>query len=192
MRKFPGLLSVAVLAITAFGAFAAGPVPRKAPEFVIQSLDGKQTLLSSYRGKDVVLALMYTTCPHCQKMAQTLSMLQTEYAGKGLQMLGATFNPDARRDIQQFDKLFAVNFPCGVASNENVMQFLQQTTPPFIPILVFIDRTGTIRAQHLLTGDEAPNSPEKKWFDSGEMGVRAEIEKLLKTAPAKSRSISQK
>ena len=126
-------------------------------------------------------------------MAQTLSALQTEYASKGVQMLGATFDKDAAKNVQQFNKVLGVNFPCGFSTNENVLKFLQQTTPPFIPIIVFIDRTGTIRAQHLLTGDEAEGSPERKWFDSGEMGVRAEIEKLLKTGPVTARSaISQR
>jgi peroxiredoxin len=180
MRKALMLLAVAAT------AFAAGPVPRKAAEFVIQSPDGKQTLLSAYRGKDVVLAFMFTTCPHCKIMAQTLSRLQTEYAGKGVQMLGATFNPEAATQVQMFNKVLGVNFPCGFSTNENVLKFLQQpaTNPPFIPILVFIDRNGIIRAQHILTGDDAPDSPEHKWFDTGEMGVRAEIEKLLKTSPA--------
>jgi peroxiredoxin len=180
-----------VLALTFLGAaFAAGPVPRKAPEFVIQTTDGKQVLLSSYHGKDVVLAFMFTTCSHCQKMAQTLSALQTEYGKMGVQMLGATFDKDAAKNVAQFNKVLGVNFPCGFASDESVMHFLQQpaTNPPFIPILIFIDTTGTIRAQHLLTGDEKEGSPERKWFDSGEMSVRAEIEKLLKLSPVTARS----
>jgi peroxiredoxin len=190
MRKTSTLLALAFLGT----AFAAGPVPRKAPEFVIQMQDGKQTLLSSYRGKDVVLAFMHTTCSHCQKMAQTLSQLQTEYGKMGVQMLGATFDKDAAKNVPQFNKVLGVNFPCGYSTDENVMHFLQQppTNPPFIPILIFIDSSGTIRAQHLLTADDGPETAERKWFDKGEMSVRAEIEKLLKVSPVSARATSQR
>ncbi len=80
----------------------------------------------------MVLSLLHTTCPHCQKMAQTLSTLQTEYAKMGVQMLGATFDRDAAKNVAQFNKGLGVNFPCGFSSDENVMHFLQQspTNPP--------------------------------------------------------------
>jgi thiol-disulfide isomerase/thioredoxin len=172
--------------LTAVGsAPAAGPVPRKASEFVILSPDGKQTLLTSYRGKSVVLALMFTTCPHCQKAAQLLSQLQKEYADRGLQVLGATFDPGAKANILQFDRIFATGFLCGYSTNENVLQFLQQpaSNPPFVPILVFIDRAGMIRAQHVITGDDGPDSPEQKFFANLETNVRGEIDKLLKAGP---------
>jgi cytochrome oxidase Cu insertion factor (SCO1/SenC/PrrC family) len=62
---------------------AKAPVlPRKASEFVFNNVDGPQKLLSMYKGKTIVLALMYTTCPHCQKTAQVLAKVQTEYAAK--------------------------------------------------------------------------------------------------------------
>src|SRR5690348_16642810 len=90
-----------VLAASAHAAvsLAAGPtpqrspaVPRKAAEFVFKMPDGSQQLLSSHRGKTVVLALMYTTCPHCQHTAQVLTKIQTEYAARGVEMLGAVFD----------------------------------------------------------------------------------------------------
>jgi len=185
MRKATLFTATAALVLTALGsAFAAAPVPRKAPEFVIQSPDGSQTLLSSYRGKTVVLAFMFTTCPHCQKMAGILSQLQREYADKGVQVLGATFNPTARAEIQQFNKVFGVNFPCGYSTNENILTFLQQpaSQPPFVPIVIFIDRNGTIRAQHLMTGDEAHDKTENDFFAHPETSVKAELDKLLSKA----------
>ena len=156
---------------------SAAQVPRKAAEFVIQNPDGKQLLLSSYRGKPVVLALMFTTCQHCQKMAPVLSRIQTEYAPKGVQVLGATFDAGAAFGVQTFIKAFGVNFPCGYSNNKAVMEFLQSPpdVPPVVPGLVFIDRAGIIRGQFI--GDE-------KFLSNPEANIRAEIEKLLKR-PAK-------
>src|ERR1700676_1662449 len=100
MRNLPVPILMALATSLIAGSLFAGEapkrgpvVPRKAPEFVFQMVDGPQQLLSMYKGKAIVLALMYTTCPHCQKTAQLLAKVQTEYAPKGVQVLGA---PSAR------------------------------------------------------------------------------------------------
>ena len=182
-------LTTAALAVSCVAtACAAAPVPRKAAEFVIQNPDGKQQLLTSYRGKVVILALIHTTCPHCQKTAQFLTGLQKEYADKGLQVLAAAWDDHAKENILQFNRMFSVNFPCGFTTRKNVLDFLGQpeSSPPFVPILVFIDRTGSVRAQHMMTGDEGPDSAETKWFNNMEPGIRAEVDRLLKAGPATS------
>jgi peroxiredoxin len=175
MRK---AISLLLLALAVFAA----PIPRKAAEFAIHMPDGKELLLSSYRGKTVVLALMFTTCPHCQKNAQVLSDIQTEYANKGVQVLGAVFDPDASRQVAQFDMIFAKGFPCGYSTNDAVLKFLQQpsTKPPFVPIMVFIDKTGMIRSLKMVTEDTKEGSPESAFFQKPEITIRAELDKMLK------------
>src|SRR4051794_12642326 len=143
MRKL-----IPVFLLAAFALSAAPKVPRKAPEFVIQSPgSGGEKLLSSYRGKTVVLALMFTTCPHCQNIAKLLSNIQTEYAPKGVQVLGATFDQGAAQRYLQFNQMFVKGFPSGISTQEAVLQFLEHPAaePYFVPILVFIDKTGMIR-----------------------------------------------
>ncbi|MGI8988644.1 MAG: hypothetical protein ACR2I2_03535 [Bryobacteraceae bacterium] len=49
-----------VLALAAVSA-VADSLPRQSPEFAIQMPGGGQTLLSSYKGKVVVLAFLFTT-----------------------------------------------------------------------------------------------------------------------------------
>jgi thiol-disulfide isomerase/thioredoxin len=180
MRKAISLLLLTVV------LFAA-PVPRKAAEFAIHMPDGKQLLLSSYRGKTVVLALMHTTCPHCQKTAPLLSDIQKEYANKGVQVLGATFDADAPRNIANFDLMFAKGFPCGYSSSDAVLTFLQQpaTKPPFVPIMVFIDKTGMIRSVKMVTEDSKDDAPEQLFFQKPEINIRAELDKMLKGEPAR-------
>jgi peroxiredoxin len=151
-------------------------VPRKAAEFVFNMVDGPQQLLSSYKGKNIVLALMYTTCPHCQKTAQILAKVQTEYTGKGVQVLGAVFDQGAATRVQQFNKTFGVNFPCGYSNQDAVLQFLDlsPTEPYFVPILVFIDKRGTIRSQYI--GDET-------FLSKQELNIRVEIDKMMGVGP---------
>ncbi len=165
-------------ALTLATSLAAGAtLPRKAPEFVIQSPDGKQTLLTSYKGKTIVMAFMFTTCPHCQNTAKVLSVVQTEYAAKGVQILGTTFDKDAPLQVLQFNKMLGLNFPCGFSTPRNVLQFLQipENDPYFVPGLVFIDKNFNIRSQYI--GDE-------KFLDKQEVNIRTEIDKMLKGGTA--------
>ncbi|MDE3197871.1 MAG: TlpA family protein disulfide reductase [Acidobacteriota bacterium] len=182
MRKLVALLALTV------AAFAA-QVPRKAPEFVIHTQDGKQTLLSSYRGKTVVLALMFTTCPHCQKLSGELNGIQRDYASKGVQVLGAVWDPTAERNLKPFIAAFAQSYPVGYSNNTSVLQFLSQpvSDPPFVPIVLLIDKTGTIRDIHMVTGETPSDSPEQKFFQQPDASIRAELDKMLKGSAVSSR-----
>jgi peroxiredoxin len=174
MHKFL-LLATLALAGLATSSFADPQTPRKSPEFVIHMTDGSQKLLSSYRGKTIALAFMFTTCPHCQKTAGVLAKVQTEYAAKGVQVLGVTFDEGAPGRVNQFNQSVGLNFPCGYSTKGPVLEYLQASEPFFVPILVFIDKNGTIRSEYI--GDE-------KFLTNQEVNIRAELDKYLKAPPA--------
>jgi hypothetical protein len=48
-------------ALALLGAAFAADIPRKAPEFAVQLSDGKQALVSSYRGKVLCVAFILST-----------------------------------------------------------------------------------------------------------------------------------
>jgi peroxiredoxin len=173
MTKLPALIALAASIVTApvFGA----QIPRKAPEFVFQMVGAPQQLLSMYKGKTIVLAFMYTTCPHCQKTAGILTQVQKEYAAKGVQIVGAVFDNGAASRAVEFSTKLGLNFPVGVSDPRSVLEFLQipVNDPYFVPILVFIDKSGMIRSQYI--GDET-------FLSHQEVNIRAEIDKFLKPA----------
>jgi peroxiredoxin len=174
MTKLPALmvLAASILAAPVFGA----QIPRQAPEFVIQLKDGRPQLLSSYKGKTIVLAFLYTTCSHCQKTAGVLAQVQKEYEAKGVQVLAAVFDDGATNRVLDFHKSLGLNFPVGVSDTRTVLEYLQVpvTDPYFVPILVFVDKRGMIRSQYV--GDE-------KFLGKQEENIRAELDKLIKGAP---------
>jgi peroxiredoxin len=152
-------------------------VPRKAAEFDFRMLDGSHKLLSAYRGKTVVLGFFFTTCDHCQQTAQVLTKLQSEYAAKGVQVLGVVFEEGAAARLQQFVKSTGLKFPLGFSDQGMVLEFLQlpPTAPYFVPVLAFIDKNGTIRGQY--AGDD-------KFLKNEEPNIRAEIDRVLKSGAA--------
>ncbi len=134
-------------------------VPRQSPEFVISEPSGKTLLLSSFKGKVVVLEFFFVQSPHCMRVAQTLNELGSEMGSKGFQPLGVVFDPPrvrtpARNLIPLMASDSKLSFPIGYASKEEVDTYLGRTGTDIlaIPQLLVIDRAGVIRAA---TGDHS-------------------------------------
>ena len=151
----------------------AQEVPRPAGEFAFSGGNGGQILLSRYSGKVVLLACMFTTCPHCQHTTQILNGIQKDYADRGLQILGVFYNDKADQLLPGFIAQFQPAFPVGFSTREQVHEFLQHlgNKPAYVPELVFIDRHRVIRAQY---------SGELDFFKEQDKNIRAMVESLLK------------
>jgi peroxiredoxin len=170
------LTATAFVALTV-SAFATPPVPRKSPEFTVTDPAGKPVLLSSLKGKIVVMPFMFTTCPHCQREAQMLTKLQQEFASKGVVMLGTVFNDANGPMAAQFVKEFNIGFPVGYASRDAVVSYLGLSVLDrwVVPQVAIIDRKGNVVAQSAATG-----TPELQ----DENFLRAFLDKLVKESGA--------
>ena len=137
MRTLLAVIPALTLAAGLFGQTKAPAPAAKAPapkqpwqiehragEFVIHMTDGSQKLLSSYRGKVIVMAFMYSTCEHCQKTAGVLAKINTEYAGKGVQILGVIIDKGGDKNIPMFLKITGANFPIGFSDSDLAIKFL--------------------------------------------------------------------
>ena len=154
---------VPALLVSAIALQAAAPVPRPTKEFTIILPSGQQKLLSSYRaGKVVMLACMFTTCPHCQALSKIITKLQKDLGPKGFQAVGAVFNDEvntanAAMNAQvtaNFVNQFEVGFPVGYAAQASVTSYLGLSDIErwSVPQVVIIDRKGVIRAQSAAQG----------------------------------------
>ena len=175
-----------VLAATAFvaltvSAFAIPPVPRKSAEFTVTDPSGKQTLLSSLKGKIVVMPFMFTTCPHCQRYAQELTQLQKEFGPRGVVFLGTVFNDANGAMAAQFVKEFNVGFPVGYATKEQVISYLGLSVLDrwVVPQVVILDKQGNVVAQSAATG-----SPELQ----DQTYLRNLLDKLVKGSTTTSKA----
>lgn len=95
-----------------------------------------------------------------------------------MQILEGAVNPDAPQKLAEFIRQFKPSFPVGTLDNNLAMPYSQipPTTRASVPIMFFIDRNFTVRAQFM--GSD-------KIFNEGDMGtnIRAEIDKIVNEKP---------
>src|SRR4051812_28836988 len=120
------LLAAALVLGAIPNSACAQKTPRAAGEFAIHMPGGKDTLLSQYRGKVVVIAFLNTGCSHCQRFARQLSLYQQEYGPKGVQVLAAVFDTGAKAGLEQFRTAYVKGYPVGYSDEAAVMKWLEQ------------------------------------------------------------------
>jgi len=152
MQKVRSVVALLILAGSAL-ATAAATVPRKSPEFSIVEPGGKHTLLSSLKGKVVVMEFLFIKSEHCLRVARTLNKLRGELGFRGFQPVGVVFDPpNAPRTggqlISAVADYYKLTFPVGYTSKDDVDSYLNRAGNEVlnIPQVVVIDRNGTIRA----------------------------------------------
>ena len=170
---------VSLLCATALFTGSAAEPARRSPAFSIMRIGAGPLKLSQYRGKVVVLAFIYTTCPHCQRLTTMLNSVAKDYSAHGVQVLECAFNDDAVPTMPQFLKQVEPQFPVGFSARAPVLSYLQypadNSRPLYVPHLVFLDRAGTIR------GDYPGEGP---FFADPEANIRKELDRMLKHSGA--------
>ena len=112
-----------------------------APDFTLESLDGKSMRLSDLRGKAVLLNFWATWCGPCKIETPWLVELQNQYGHEGLQMVGVEMGDDSKEEITKFMKDMGVNYPV-LIGKEAVGEAYGGV--PALPETFFIGRDGKI------------------------------------------------
>jgi thiol-disulfide isomerase/thioredoxin len=112
-----------------------------APNFTLETLDGKNMSLSDLRGKAVLLNFWATWCGPCKIETPWLVELQKEYGSQGLQVVGVAMDDSGKDDIEKFAKDMGVNYPV-LLGKEAVGDAYGGV--PALPESFFIGRNGKI------------------------------------------------
>lgn len=178
-HKFTPIGLAFVLAASTLG-IPSTTVPRKSPEFTINQPSGKTTLLSSYKGKVVMMEFLFLRSAKCLELAKTMNKLNQELGPRGFQPVAIAF-PAPQSDangplVSYMVDYLKLTYPVGYTNKENVDRYLgrQQRDMLRIPQVVIIDRAGMIRAQ---TGLDNPQLED-------ENSLRTLIDGLLKEGAA--------
>ena len=141
-----------VLALSVLGISSAS-VPRKSPDFTIQQAPDKTTMLSSYKGKVVMLEFFFMRSQICVDLARTMDKLNRELGPQGFQPVAIAF-PSPQSDanaalVNYMVNYFKLSYPVGYTDKDAVDRYLGRQPKEMlrIPQVVIIDRNGMIRAQ---------------------------------------------
>lgn len=145
--------------------------------------DGKTLLLSSFKGKVVVVEFLITTCPHCQRASQIIEKLYKEFGPSGFQPVGCAINDMAKMLVPDYVRNFGVTFPIGFSQRDPVYNYLEKSPiyQLYMPTVVGLDRKFQVRAQH--------SGEDQEFFKDEEKNMRNLVTSLLaessKAAPKK-------
>ncbi len=112
-----------------------------APNFTLQTLDGKDVSLADFRGKAVLVNFWATWCGPCKIETPWLVELQNEYGSQGLQVVGVAMDDSGKDEIAKFAKDMGVNYPV-LMGKESVGDAYGGV--PVLPESFFVGRDGKI------------------------------------------------
>ena len=122
-------------------------LPRPAPPFIIETLDGRDISLKDFADKVVLLDFWATWCKPCLKAMPRIQELYDSYSDKGLVVLGISIDKDKDRikKINRITNKLKISYP---------IFWDGKTTPAWhifkvkaIPAMFLIDKKGQIVAQ---------------------------------------------
>ena len=139
-----------------------GPqVGLRAPDFSLQTLDGKTFRLSELAGRAVLINYWTTWCIPCKAELPILEKLHQEYQQKGLMVVSVNaIDQDSMDKVQGIVDEFSMTFPVLLDQGD---QFANLYKAMFFPTTVLVDASGVIREINLgnSTEDELRLSLEK-------------------------------
>ena len=152
IRKLTSLIQVALIMAGA-AAVSSTAIPRKSPELAVNESSGKQILLSSFKGKVVMIEFFFLRSQKCLNLAGTMNKLNAELGGRGFQPIAVAF-PAPQSDangplVGDLTEAFKLTYPVGFTDKNSVDQYLNRGPTEIlrIPQVIIIDRAGMIRAQ---------------------------------------------
>lgn len=119
---------------------------KKAANFKLKTLEGKEVKLSDYRGKIVIIDFWATWCPPCRKGIPDLISLQEEFK-KELVVIGISLDQqNTIKDLKPFIENYKINYPV-VLGDEKVVKDYGGISA--IPTSFIIDQKGNIVDSHI-------------------------------------------
>jgi thiol-disulfide isomerase/thioredoxin len=131
-----------VLTLFLFTAYAAQSVKRqKAPNFSLQSQNGKMIELSKLKGKVVLVNFWATWCPPCRAEIPDFIEVYKTYKSKGFEIVGIALDEDGWLKVTPYVEEVKINYPIVLGSAKVVQQYGGIDA---IPMTFIVDKKGYI------------------------------------------------
>jgi thiol-disulfide isomerase/thioredoxin len=145
---FAALSLVCLASCTEWGPGGPGSalVGKPAPPFDLVMLDGRHFRLSEHVGKQVILLDMWATwCGPCRRELPIVAEVAREYQGRGLFVCAVNLQEDKQK-VAAFANAEKLSVPVALDEQGVVAQEYHANA---IPMLVLIDKAGTVRFVHI-------------------------------------------
>ncbi|MCL2669404.1 MAG: TlpA family protein disulfide reductase [Syntrophaceae bacterium] len=123
----------------------AKPVPLKvgnaAPDFKLDTPQGKTISLRSFRGKSVLINFWATWCGPCVDEMHILQQIATEWSSNGLVILGINEGDPASK-VTGFIQRYGISFPILMDGDQEVSRLYMVR---YMPTSVFVDKDGIVQ-----------------------------------------------
>ncbi|MBI4719351.1 MAG: redoxin domain-containing protein [Planctomycetes bacterium] len=142
----------------------APTIGKPAPDFALMDIDGKETKLSSFKGKVVVLEWVNHECPVCNRhiKGKTASNVMAKFKDKPVVWLGvdsSNFCETKKESIKKWHKDNGLTFPILLDAPGKVGKSYGAKTTPHVFV---IDQTGNLAYQGAMDDDAEGNKEKKK------------------------------
>jgi peroxiredoxin len=118
-------------------------IGRPAPDFTLESLDGRRISLHDLRGKVVLVNFWATWCAPCRVEMPWLMDFSTRYRSQGLEVIGVSVDDGNPEKVRKFVQDMRVNYSIVLQDDKVVIAY---GGVRFLPQTFFVDRNGTVTA----------------------------------------------
>jgi len=117
-------------------------VPSSAPDFTLKTVHGQEIILSSLKGKVILLDFWATWCGPCKESIPHLIHLYRNYRDKGFELIGMSMDKaDQIELVRRFIGSMEIPYPV-IITPEEVAKNYKVTG---FPTTILIDRQGKVR-----------------------------------------------
>ncbi len=134
--------------LLAASAIAIPPAPweideligKPAPDFILKSVNGKETSLASFRGRIILLNFWATWCPPCKAEMPSMNKLYNLFKGRGLVVIAVSTDNSVKK-VEKFLHKNPVDF---VVLSDPAIKTSRKYKVFSLPTSFLIDKDGMI------------------------------------------------
>jgi len=118
--------------------------PDAAPNFKLETLEGKPLSLAEYKSKVILLNFWATWCGPCRAEIPDLVEMQKKYKDQ-LQIIGLVVDDDDQEAVKKFVEEFGINYPVAIANDALRLEY---GGIPALPTSFVLDAEGRVVQKH--------------------------------------------